>query len=507
MAENDGLIYGDTDAGFVVPTYADTQAWVGRRLRFYRGANIVLEPQSFWGAIRDGISDALNLGFQIAGAAHNMNVFSFARGANVDRILEPLGTKREAAKESTVDLTLYGSAGANIIAGSTVRSAQVATPFETLALAVIPAAPASLWVIEVASGFAVGTTFTLTVGALPAIVKVAGALDTASTIRDHFVTQVDALAQVASRSGGVNPAGTRWAAAIEDDGIGPFALTFTNTGGVVTFAFTAVRAAAEATDTGPVLAQATTLRQILTPSAGWAGVFNELDADMGADQESDPALKARHRDEIQAIGGSNPEAIRARVLKYGGVAYAKVYFNKTDVVVDGMLPHSIRVVVERLPGTTDQQIGQAIWDATSAGDNFNGTITTVALDNEGDPQEVKFDEVEPVYVWVHEYVEPGEKFPVIGEPYDGIRDDTVAWGNALGVGFDVDPFSMPINYYLADGTDRGVKSAEVQIAVTATPLPAPAFPGDYLPVGASAVIDKDQRAVFDTSRTTVEEAP
>src|SRR5690606_31266274 len=149
MSENDGLIFGDTDAGHVVPTRTDVGEWTGRRIRQRRGANIVLEPQSFWGAIRDMIADALHLGMQIAGAAHDSNVFNYARGANLDKIVEPLGTKREAATPSTVDLTLYGSAGANIGAGLTVRSEQIATPFTTLALATIPADPAELWVIEV----------------------------------------------------------------------------------------------------------------------------------------------------------------------------------------------------------------------------------------------------------------------------------------------------------------------------------------------------------------------
>ena len=45
MAENDGLIFGDTDAGFVEPTYADPQGWVGRRLCQRRDTNLVLEPR------------------------------------------------------------------------------------------------------------------------------------------------------------------------------------------------------------------------------------------------------------------------------------------------------------------------------------------------------------------------------------------------------------------------------------------------------------------------------
>lgn len=512
MPIDDGLEYGDTDSGFVVPFYEDTRAWVGRRLRKRRGDNIVLEPKSFWGSIQDAIADAVQLCFQISGAAHAMNTFAYSRGVNVDKIIEPLGTKRHPAEPSTVTLTLYGTAAANILAGSQVRSAQVATAFKTLALAIIPAAPSTVWVIEIADGFAPGTTFTLTVGAKPALVKIAGALDDAADIRDYFVTQVDGYNDVAARSGGET--GGRAAAALAEDGLGAFALTFTNTGPLCTFKYTAIRADAEAVTTGPVLAQAATLRQILTPIAGWQGVFNELDADVGQDAETDAAVKTRHRDEIQAVGASNTRAIRARLLRFGGAKYARVKANPSDIVVDGMLPHSIRAIVEYgtvndgpnkgQPGTADT-VGQAILDAKSAGDNTNGDVVTFPLDEEDDPQEIHHDVVELVYLWVHVEVTPGEKFPTIGEPYDQIRDDIVAFGEALGVGFDVDPFALPINHYL-DGTDRGVKTAAVYLAMTAAPLPAPNFPGDYLALGESAVIDDDQRAEFDTSRTTVEPA-
>lgn len=512
MPIDDGLEFGDTDFGVVIPFYEDTRAWVGRRLRKRRGDNIVLTPKSFWGSVQDAIADALQLAFQIAGAAHSMNTFAYARGVNVDKIIEPLGTKRRPAEKSKATLTVYGTAGANILAGSQVRSAQVQTAFATLALAVIPAAPAAVWVIEVAEGFAPGVTFTLTINALPPYVKVAGALDKAADIRDYFVAQVDAFTQLGARSGGSTSG--RAAAALFEDGLGAFNLTFVNTGPPCTFKYTALRVGAEAVAFGPVLGQAVTLRQILTPITGWQGVFNEIDASVGANAELDAPLKARHRNEIQAVGGSNTRAIRARVLRFGGASYCRVVPNPTDVVVDGLKPHSIRVIVEYgtvndgplkgQPGTADT-VGQAILDAKSAGDNVNGLVETFPLDEEGDPQPMLHDVVEPIYLWVKVFVTPGEKFPTIGEPYDSIRDDIVTFGEALGVGFDVDPFALPINKYL-DGTDRGVKGADVYLATTATPLPAPSFPGDYLALGASAIIDDDQRAKFDTTRTTVEPA-
>jgi len=504
MAEDDGLIYGDTDNGFIVPAYEDTNAWVGRRLRKKRGDNIVLTPKSFWGGIKDFLADALHLCFQIAGAAHDQNTFKYSRGVNVDLVIEPLGTKRLPATYSTTTLTLYGTAGTNLLVGRQVRSTQITTPFATTEAVVIPAAPSSLWVIEIADGFAVGTTFTLTIAAKPPIVKVAGGLDTAATIIMYLVAQADAISDVSSRAGGSS--GGRAAAVLEDDGLGPFALTFVNTGPVVSYKFTAVHAAAQAAVTGPVVAQARTLRQILTPVGGWSGVFNELDADLGADQELDAPYKARHRDSIQAVGGSSTRAVRDRVKKFGLASYARVIPNKTDFVVDGLLPHSIRVIVEYGPGATALTVGQAILDAKSAGDNVNGSISTFPLNEEGEIEEMKHDVVEPVYLWVYAVVTPGEKFPVIGEPYDAIAEDIVAFGDVLGVGFDVDTIALPIAYYL-DGSDRGVKSAEVYLAATATELPAPTFPGDYGAAGESVEVDFDQRAIFDTSRITVEPAP
>jgi uncharacterized phage protein gp47/JayE len=170
----------------------------------------------------------------------------------------------------------------------------------------------------------------------------------------------------------------------------------------------AIDVACEAESAGPVGALAGTLTSIATPVSGWSSVTNLLDALPGADQETDPALRARREAELAGQGGSTADAIRAKILAvnegssdpdHQPPTTVTVFYNDTDATdSDGLPPHSVEVLVQ---GGTDQDIVQAVWEAVGAGTATYGNQTPgVATDSEGNAQVVNWSRpVEvPIYV-------------------------------------------------------------------------------------------------------------
>ena len=436
----EGVTIGDDGTGFIVPPYQTLRPALSSLIRRLRGLQILnTAPGSFFGQLVDFVGLPLSTSLQNAGQAVSATLFSTAQGVNLDAVVFPF-TTRIAAQPSTAELTLYGAPGTNIPANSLVRVNAVGTNFSTLvASGALPAIGNSEnYVIEVAPfdfNTELGETFTLDVDG-NVFNRVVGNLDTADTIIDFFINEVQnaALSQGAVPMGAA-PDTERVAARIaEGSGLGVFPISFTYTGGApLPFLFPAAQIQANAVTNGPIEVNSLTLREIVTPVAGWQGVSNVNAATAGNDGETDADLRIRHQQELKGFGASNPDAIRARVLRSvdlggGGASFCSVEYNKTDIVDGaGNLPHSIRVVVDEQPSTPNynQNIANAIWQARSAGDNMNGAVQEFILDSEGNPQEVLFDFLQNIFIWVQGIVSPGEGFSNVGDPVQTIDRKSV----------------------------------------------------------------------------------
>lgn len=173
---------------------------------------------------------------------------------------------------------------------------------------------------------------------------------------------------------------------------------------------------AVAVDVGPVPAVANTLTVIENSVSGWQTVTNPLDAELGALRESDPALRLRREDELQAPGGSGIGAIRADVLKVAGVMSCAVFENTTDITnPEGMSPHSIEVVVQ---GGADLAIAQRIWASKPAGIATHGAIAVEVEDAEGGTQVVRFSRPGLLLAWVRIVIQRGAAWPASSEGSD-----------------------------------------------------------------------------------------
>jgi uncharacterized phage protein gp47/JayE len=179
---------------------------------------------------------------------------------------------------------------------------------------------------------------------------------------------------------------------------------------------------------GPTPAYAGTVNQIETPVAGWNSVTNPADhTALGANLESDAALRLRREEELQAQGNASIEPIRAEVLDVADVLACFVFENTGDTTDgNGLPPHSIEVVAD---GGTDAAIRAAIFASKAGGIATHGAVTGTITDSTGIVREIDFSRPTDVnmYIVVDVTTDP-EKFPADG--VDQIKDALVAFGAA-----------------------------------------------------------------------------
>jgi len=209
-----------------------------------------------------------------------------------------------------------------------------------------------------------------------------------------------------------------------------FALKATVTigaGGTVTGTF-------ESENTGPVAAPAGTLTVIETPVAGWTAVTNPLDATLGADLETDAALRIRREEELRATGAAALEAVRADVLAVPGVTACTVFENTTGVTdPDGIPAKAIEVMVS---GGADAAIRAAIWASKAAGIEPHGGVSGTVIDSQGISHTVKFSRPTAKLVYLDVYLRKTSSYPVDGDAQVKAQlaaktyaagDDVVSW--------------------------------------------------------------------------------
>ncbi len=147
-------------------------------------------------------------------------------------------------------------------------------------------------------------------------------------------------------------------------------------------------------------AAADTLNVIASPLDGFSAATNDEDATPGRDLESVEELRIRREAELALGGSTTVDAIRAEVLQVEGVIEVLVEENTTDDTVDGITPHSIRVVVwDGDPGQApNNSIAQAIVPA--AGIATVGDLSGTHVRADGSLTTRRFDRAEVVDIYI-----------------------------------------------------------------------------------------------------------
>lgn len=155
---------------------------------------------------------------------------------------------------------------------------------------------------------------------------------------------------------------------------------------------------------GPVLAPSGQLTAISAPVTGWTSVTNPLDATPGNLLELDEDYRLRQEQELSAAGSGTTDAIRADLLEVPGVISARVISNTsmTTDPVTGTPAKAIQAIVWDgvIPGASNDQVAQSLWDDKPAGIPYYGASSGIATDAVGGLQTVQFTRPAQVLVYL-----------------------------------------------------------------------------------------------------------
>jgi uncharacterized phage protein gp47/JayE len=161
---------------------------------------------------------------------------------------------------------------------------------------------------------------------------------------------------------------------------------------------------------GPFVAPAGTLTVIGTPTIGWLTVTNAADALQGLPADTETTLRQKRALELLGEGAGDLDAIRAAVLKVGGVEQCFVFEN-TGLTVDstGLPGKSFRVVVwdGQSMAASNNNIAQAIWDSKPSGILSFGGTSGIATDSTATSRTILFDRAIQVPIYVTCTTTPG----------------------------------------------------------------------------------------------------
>ena len=441
---------GVTSEGFVAKTVDEIVTELEDAFRSAFGQSIDVSPQSNFGQLigvmAERYADLWALGSAVY-AAFNPDA---ASGASLDYVCALTGTVREPARRSEVSLTATGTPGTVLALERGVSVVSTGVQFRTVEEQTIAAVAA----------WASGTVY-------------------AAGARRTNGGNVYQCTTGGTSAGSGGPTGTGSAIA---DNTAVWKYLGAGTG--------AIDVLAESADTGPKVAVADTLTVIDTPVAGWSNVTNLLDADLGADVETDAALRLRRETELRVSGKAALEAIREDLLAVEGVTAALVFENVTDVTDgDGIPPHAVEALVL---GGDDAEVAAALFDSVAAGirtfGQGTGAVSETVTDSQGFDHTIEFSRPEELNVYVRvDAITDSDSFPADGA--DQIKAAIVEFGDAQPIGKNVVAASVGAQAFKVDG-------------VLDTPI---VYIGLVNPAVASTTIAVSLRqlAKFDTSRITV----
>ena len=130
------------------------------------------------------------------------------------------------------------------------------------------------------------------------------------------------------------------------------------------------------------------------------------------------------------------EAIQANVYRrVDGVTSCLVTENNTDTIdSDGLLPHSIKVIVE---GGDEQEIAETIYQYSCRGIDFNGEIEKSVRDSAGVTHVIKFARPVAVKVWLKIEITKDAETEWGNNNINEIRELILEQTNNITVGQDV----------------------------------------------------------------------
>jgi uncharacterized phage protein gp47/JayE len=244
---------------------------------------------------------------------------------------------------------------------------------------------------------------------------------------------------------------------------------------------------------GPISVNAGTLTAITNSVTGWNSITNPNDGVVGAYLEEDGDYRIRQEEELAAGGSSTVDAIASDVRKVVGVLQCTCYENVTMYTdANGVPAKAIEVILFDgiIPGASNTEIAQAIWDSKPSGSETYGTATANAVDKDGVIRPVKFSRAAIKNVYLTYYVKvDADRFPADG--ITRIKEAAVKKGDDRNQ--DDDVIALALRACVLEPTVPGVTDVtELRLGFSASPTGT-----------TNLTIAGRERADFDTSRIVV----
>ena len=178
---------------------------------------------------------------------------------------------------------------------------------------------------------------------------------------------------------------------------------------------------------GAIAALAGEVSEIATPTRGWQSVTNMVPAVMGAETESDAALRLRQTYSVAIPSRTIFEGVIGAVLDLPGVLKVRGYENDSDAADDNGIPaHSICIVAQ---GGSASDIARVIWLKKTPG------CGTVVIDSNGIPSQIRFSR--PVEKKLRVTVSITPEVGYVAPTANEIKSAIVKYVTALQIGQDV----------------------------------------------------------------------
>lgn len=433
--------YGITIQGFVRPLLSDIQTEIQNSLYSTFGADINVEPESFFGQIVGLFSERESLIWDAMQDVYDSQNPDEAFGASLDNVGSLRGIPRNQALASVQqNYLLFGSSGTVVPAGTqfSVQNSP-ASIFQLLAAVTLVAGASCVQTITFSAVPASGTWQLDLGGTETALINWNDSLSTIQTkvqalefASGCIVTQLSStVLQIAFNGVGtggfmVQPLFIISESALEDGSSNPITIT----PAITVPGLNQASVSLTATNTGAVIANAGTLTNIVTPVSGLTGGLNIQDATVGQAVEQDNAYRTRMAQELQIAGAGTVEAIRAKLLEVSGVT-AVIIFENTDDVPDGegRPPHCFEAVVQ---GGDAATIAETIWLTKPAGIATYGNQSYVITDSQGQTHTIYYSLPTAVPVYIIANITTDDTYPSNGDTL--VDQALVTYGNSLGIG-------------------------------------------------------------------------
>lgn len=242
----------------------------------------------------------------------------------------------------------------------------------------------------------------------------------------------------------------------------------------------------ESVETGAFSASVGSIDTIVSIINGLDSVTNLTEALVGRNIETDAELRRRREASLVVSKGGVIDAIINRIQnEVQNITYVSGIENDTNVVVNGLGPHSILITAM---GGTDNDIAQKINDTKAGGIGTNGSTSVTIIDANGNNKIIRFNRITSLSIYLIVNVTKDSTY--LAGSSTTIKNLLVDYGNTFVNGQDV------INWRLLGILEPVLGIIDLEILQGIAPTPT---------LSNNISVNNNQKATFSIANILVNE--